>query len=171
LKSIRLNSFNVYKHKLEKIKSKRHESEDENEKYNSAEETLEINKNVLTKQSKSANYFFNKLLEFLPKEYTYNWGKNEIFIRDKNKMYFYDFECKELKKIIEFNGDYWHANPKFYEKNETIRDISCTDIWNKDLIKINVAKSKGYQILIVWEKEVKDNIENIIKECVKFITS
>jgi hypothetical protein len=44
------------------------------------------------------------------------YGENEWFIRDRETgcIYFADFTNLKTKKIIEFYGDYWHANPMKY---------------------------------------------------------
>ena len=54
----------------------------------------------------------------------------------------YDFVSPKKRKIIEFNGDYWHANPAIYNSgwvNSVIRK-SATQIWDSDAVKLMVAK-------------------------------
>ena len=62
--------------------------------------------------------------------------------------------------IIEVNGDYWHANPAFYKKNDLIRRfdgyVKAQDIWKKDLWRNSNIESLGYKILVVWESEISD---------------
>ena len=66
----------------------------------------------------------------------------------------------KLNLIIEFNGDYWHANPDSYKASDLIHyrfgNITAEDIWNKDLKKKKLAESKGYNIITIWEKEIKN---------------
>ena len=40
----------------------------------------------------------------------------EIEIGNKKKIAKLDYELN--RKVIEFNGDYWHANPKLYDEND-----------------------------------------------------
>lgn len=79
----------------------------------------------------------------------------------------YDIKHKDC--IIEFNGDYWHANPKIYNEADEIRGSSVKDIWNFDLEKINLAKNSGYRVMIIWESDFLDNKINIIEKVKKWI--
>lgn len=76
--------------------------------------------------------------------------------------------CIESKKIaIEFNGDYWHANPKIYKKNDIIPtwkgQIPAKDIWKKDKIKKKHIESFGYKVIYIWEKDYSENKDNILQ--------
>ena len=72
-----------------------------------------------------------------------------ILFRKDGKAYAYDFTYKN--KIIEYNGDYWHCNPRKYDANYYHQVGECTakDIWDRDADKIALAKSKGYDVLSV----------------------
>jgi hypothetical protein len=82
-------------------------------------------------------------------------------------------------KIIEFNGDYWHMNPKKYSANDEIVSIDgiyrrnvgnkATDIWKYDEMKLNGYKQLGYDVKVVWESEYHENPEKIIQECIDFL--
>lgn len=78
----------------------------------------------------------------------------------KKRRFFYDIFIPKLNLIIEFNGDYWHANPDLYKASDLIHyrvgNITAEDIWNKDLEKKKLAESKGYNITTIWEKEIKN---------------
>ena len=84
----------------------------------------------------------------------------------------FDFVVLDVKKIIEFNGDKWHANPLLYEENDIpipfIKKTAKT-IWAEDVIKNNKAVKKGYKILTVWENEYLKNKEDVIKKCLNFL--
>ena len=80
-------------------------------------------------------------------------------------------------KIIEFNGDYWHANPAKYKSTDKIKfpgnnNIKeAHEIWNKDHIRITDFISGGYDVLIIWEHDwdnsrdiVYDTIQNFLKD-------
>jgi very-short-patch-repair endonuclease len=91
-------------------------------------------------------------------------------IRSKN----FDFVIKDNKKIIEFNGDKWHANPKLYEEKDIPFDfigLTAKEIWENDIEKNKMAQENGYEVLIVWEKDYKDNPEKEIKKCLNFINN
>ena len=84
-----------------------------------------------------------------------------------SKYVVYDIKHKDC--IIEFNGDYWHANPKIYNKTDLIRGTPASDIWKKDSIKINEATKLGYRTLIVWESDFIKNKQAIVEETAKWI--
>lgn len=87
--------------------------------------------------------------------------------------YNYDFVILDNKKVIEFNGDFWHANPLQYKANDIIPipggPVSAESIWNKDILKINALKNNGYDVLIIWQSEYENNKDLIIKTAQDFI--
>lgn len=85
--------------------------------------------------------------------------------------YRYDF-CYN-NKIIEFNGDYWHANPNTYSEDYYIarKEKTAKEIWQFDSYKVKHAESYGYKVLVVWESEYNDNPEATIQKCIDFIKS
>lgn len=79
------------------------------------------------------------------------------------------YDIKHKKCIIEFNGDYWHANPKIYEESDLIRAFSAQSIWFKDKIKIETAIKSGFKIKIIWETDFLNDKEKTIKEVCEWI--
>jgi G:T-mismatch repair DNA endonuclease (very short patch repair protein) len=74
---------------------------------------------------------------------------------------FYDILLPEFGLIIEVNGDYWHANPGLYKKDDLLRYpgrgfVKVETIWEKDKVKKEIAENKGYKLLYIWEKDIKD---------------
>lgn len=62
----------------------------------------------------------------------------------------------DRKIAIEFFGTLWHADPQRFTNGNTPlpkTHILAADIWRKDAEKINWLKSKGYLVLVVWERE------------------
>ena len=115
----------------------------------------------LDKHIKYKTYFQPKSREF---------GKMDI---ETGKYYFYDFVIEEIKLCIEFNGDIFHANPKFFTENETPnpfeKDLKSVDIWKKDEKKKSILEKYGFKIVYVWESDYLENKDKIIKECLKII--
>jgi len=102
------------------------------------------------------------------KFYTYN-KEFYLYDNDLKKVYVYDFRYKN--KIIEFNGDYYHCNPLIYSEDyyNKKKETCAKDIWELDNIKINSAKKRGFDVLIVWQKEFIDSPESIISKCLNFL--
>jgi len=72
-----------------------------------------------------------------------------------NKKYQYDFRIKNSNILIEVHGDYWHANPKLYTKDMlTERQIFKIA---RDKKKLAYAREQGYEILYIWEHDIKNN--------------
>ena len=84
----------------------------------------------------------------------------------------FDFVILDNKKVIEFNGDNFHANPNKYNENDIpLKFLKKTakEIWKQDEIKINKAKEKGFDVKIVWESDYLKNKDGILLECIKFL--
>lgn len=84
---------------------------------------------------------------------------------------FVDFAYRD--KVIEFNGDYWHANPKKY-KADFIVKISkkiAKDIWARDEERIKKIIDNGYKVKIVWENDFRSDRNAMIEECVQWLKS
>lgn len=104
------------------------------------------------------------------------YGDNEITIRLDKKFCKPDCTISGTKKIIEFFGDYWHANPNKYSENDTIRRldegsfITAKEIWTRDAIRLDLLKAHGFDVSVIWETDYKKNPEDITKQCVDFFT-
>ena len=47
-------------------------------------------------------------------------------------------------KIIEFFGDYWHANPLLFSAGYNNRSKTIEEVWEKDFQRINKLQKAGY---------------------------
>ena len=143
------------------------------------------------KQTLSKTSFWNKFNKINKQ----NWSKisQEIFwkiyeqINDKYEhVYFgelnheygcetnhnFDFVVKDVKKVIEFNGDKFHANPKLYKAYDiplSFLKLYASEIWENEKIKLIKARKNGYDIKVIWESDYLKNKEQIILECINFI--
>lgn len=92
-----------------------------------------------------------------------------------SRLYIYDFLYN--KKIVEFNGDYWHCNPKYYKETDVMnsmfnnRYMCVSDVWSRDRAKIAFAEKMGYSVYVVWESEYRQNPQICIENCVNFLNS
>lgn len=97
----------------------------------------------------------------------------QYYIFDSGKYYFYDivFMYNGKRKIIEFNGDYWHMNPAIYNENDYNNSLKLKskEIWNLFNHKLDIAKNKNFQTHIVWEMDWDKNKEDVINECINFL--
>jgi uncharacterized protein YaeQ len=99
------------------------------------------------------------------------YGKNQFYrtFKDIGRTFSYDFVYG--KKVIEFNGDYWHCNPKFYNKNyfHKYLQMIAEEIWKNDEIKNDKIIEEGYDVLVIWENDYKNNKEKIVQDCIDFL--
>ena len=86
--------------------------------------------------------------------------------------YNFDFVINDIKKIIEFNGDKFHANPSIYKAEDVsnpFEKLTAKEIWENDSIKINKVLNKGYKVLVIWESDYYKNKEKTFKKCKEFL--
>ena len=67
--------------------------------------------------------------------------------------------------IVEFQGDYWHGNPKKYKKEE-LTEYQLEKIRKDDELR-NYCKDNGLRLIEVWESDFnkdKESINNLLAE-------
>jgi len=70
--------------------------------------------------------------------------------------------------IIETHGDYWHANPEYYSDIDiNKKKLNETQKYKigLDKLKSDYALENGYQIVCLWETDIKNkNYKNILQK-------
>ena len=98
--------------------------------------------------------------------------QHHIKVNKSKYNYFYDIVFGN--KIIEYNGDYWHCNPKNFKETDIVKRgnkiIPVKEIWEKENIKLETAKNNGYKVLVIWESDYRKNREETISKCINFLT-
>jgi hypothetical protein len=97
------------------------------------------------------------------------FGANEWFIHKNGRIFYYDFMYDQ--KLIEFNGDFWHMNPKTYHADcvNRVTHTSAKDKWLEDETKSQVALDSGYNIMTVWESDYRYNRVKVLTEVLNFL--
>jgi len=139
----------------------------------------EVRDKVGTSVSLISQELFNSLYYKLSsslKKYTKYYSLNNEFYIYYTDINFYscDFCIENIKVIIEFYGDLWHANPiKFNENDFPLKgfniSIQALDIWKKDKKRLDFLRNIGYEVLVIWEKDYRKNKEKTIIDCLDFI--
>ena len=82
-----------------------------------------------------------------------------------------DIFIEKYNLVIEFNGDYWHCNPKKYKPDyfHPHKKKTAKEIWDEDKLRIDYLKKMGYNLEVIWEREFSDNkkLNKIIKKYAK----
>jgi G:T-mismatch repair DNA endonuclease (very short patch repair protein) len=70
-----------------------------------------------------------------------------------------DMYLPKLNLIIEFNGDYWHCNPKKYDSDyyHQVKQKTAKEMWDYDKNKIDLILENGYNLEVVWESDYNDD--------------
>lgn len=69
-----------------------------------------------------------------------------------------DFVFPKQKIAVFIDGDYWHANPRFYHRlNETQEFNAGRDTKANDFLR-----KEGWKVLRFWEFDINNNINNVM---------
>jgi len=85
-----------------------------------------------------------------------------------------DFYLPEGNIALFVDGGVWHADPRLYKPDDILffrfknsrkewKKVTAKDVWEKDRIHINHLRSKGYNVVRFWEKEIECEIDKCIE--------
>jgi hypothetical protein len=141
--------------------------------------SLTDNGNIKGGYSEISQKLFREMINFydikeLSKVFFYT--KNSEFILKSGKsILLYDFTDTFRMKIIEYNGDQYHANPNIYVPDSYPHPYhksvgyTAKDIWDKDKNKIELANKNGYEVLTIWDSEYRKYPDQTLKKCLDFL--
>jgi G:T-mismatch repair DNA endonuclease (very short patch repair protein) len=119
-------------------------------------------KEVIKKASKTreSNCYYHSSLEvrFCSILESLNISFTRQYHINKNR-HPYDFHLCDSKIIIEINGNFWHANPLYYQDNDIIKypggKKTAKEVWERDKKFIDWAEKNGYKVIVIWEDDFK----------------
>lgn len=89
-----------------------------------------------------------------------------------------DVYLPNIKLAFEFDGTYWHADPRFYKEDDKIGDRSAKEIWKHDKMKFGICNRVGIKLIRIKEfdwrynlEQTKEYIKTRIDENIKNITN
>ncbi len=88
------------------------------------------------------------LLESLEIEYIKHW-----YVKDIELKYRCDIFIPSRKLVIECDGDYWHAHPLKYSKDQLNQRQKEQRI--RDRLRTDQMIQKGFKVLRIWEEDIK----------------
>lgn len=75
-------------------------------------------------------------------------------------------------KIIELFGTYHHADPFRYSPDQIMRvkgHTKASDIWKSDYQIISMMKEKGYDVMVIWQSDLKNKLVQTEQKVLDFI--
>ena len=80
-----------------------------------------------------------------------------------NSKYKADGYDENTNTIYEFHGDFWHGNPKIFNKDEINKITKTTfgELYEKTLSKEEYCKSQGYNYISLWENDWNKGVNAI----------
>lgn len=126
--------------------------------YSKISQEVFLNLDAALEQFNLTTYFKEKNFEY--KKFLSNFG-----------CVFLDYFIEELNLCIEFNGDYFHANPKHFSNEMNCfhfaKNVTAEDIWKKDKDRTDELKSQyNIDVHVIWES---DDYDLRIQEIVEYI--
>ena len=123
--------------------------------------------------SKISQDLFNELIKHTNNEIYYGSLNREYTIYNKENKHIYAFDFTDLtnKKIIEFQGDIYHANPNLFsedDKPSPWNNLTSKELWQKDEYKKQVALNNNFDLIQIWESDFRNNKEKTIKNVLIF---
>ena len=120
---------------------------------------------------------FDSLLDSLiDSTYWHGFNGEKKFKVGNNKDIYIDFIIDDIKLAIEFNGDYWHANPKIYKENDLLKRpggklIKAKQIWDWDKFRKEFLEFNGYKLITIWEADYRNNPDLVLQNCLQEINN
>ena len=84
------------------------------------------------------------------------------------RTYVYDICIPSHRLLIEVNGDYWHMNPTLYAPDFVgAQGILAKEKWELDACKADMASKAGYNVITLWESDIKSQgVDAIVKNVI-----
>jgi hypothetical protein len=79
-------------------------------------------------------------------------------IRINNRLIKPDGYDPTTNTIYEFYGDYWHGNPKIYNKDDINKNANKTfgELYKRTISRERFIKKYGYKVISIWENDYKN---------------
>lgn len=96
-------------------------------------------------------------LEYVSKYsgYKIQHAENDGEFKIDGTNFYVDGYIKELNKVLEFHGDYWHGNPKLYnpDNRNDFNNKTFGELYQKTLEKKKIIINMGYNYEEIWESD------------------
>lgn len=125
------------------------------------------------KISKESKIFFQALDNMLPpdlvKMSSTGYKSLERWVRTGTNMYFLDYIIQNC--IIEYNGSYWHGDPRLFEEADwhSGKKAFVKEIWEYDQQRLDNLQQLGYNVLTIWSYDVDHDFNEQLIKCKEFL--
>jgi len=158
---------------------KKHGKDLGTEKYTEYWENFRKNNGSMTRSkiSKWSMEVVDELLKVFPDLIQYGNNEKSFILCEGDNLIGYAIypDLVYNDKIIEFNGDLFHANPKIFEKDEHPhpfdKEKTSKDIWQHDALRKMVFEKAEFKVLEIWNSDWIDDKEGVLEKCVKHLKS
>lgn len=81
--------------------------------------------------------------------------RNKVITTNTGQKFKVDGYDEETKTVYEFNGDYWHGNPKVYPASDIhpTRKITFGELYEATILKQKILEENGYTVVSIWESD------------------
>ena len=112
------------------------------------------------------NYQEHEIYNYLKSVY-----RKEIRYRDRTviKPKELDFYLPDLNFAIEYNGSYWHADPRLYKENDVVHGKRAVDIWQRDNLKKQLCEQNNIKLFVINEYDWLNDKNKVICNLLKTI--
>ena len=113
-----------------------------------------------------------ELFDMLVQSGKFNTVERQTLHAANGKWYYPDILING-KFIVEFYGDYYHANPEKYDDNEQInkKGITAKEVHDIDAARQKALEDIGYKYMVVWQSEWKADKNAVLKRIDDFANS
>lgn len=75
----------------------------------------------------------------------------------------YDFYLPDLNTLIECDGTFWHADPRFFPDRTALYPLQQKQVIH-DRLKNEIAQRHGYRLLRLWEHDVFNDRDAVLAQ-------
>jgi len=129
------------------------------------------------RSSKESQQFFTALFQDLPVDMRdkcyFSPRSREFNVWRKGRYFKYDFVHSRLRKCIEYNGSRFHPHPDqkedevgwcLFRPRRTVKEAR-----EYEDRKFEALFSRGFQVLVIWDYEVKHDLQSALRKCLDFL--
>lgn len=132
---------------------------------------------VSRRSSTEASEFLTRVYNGLPVPHQehcyYSPHTREFNVWYEGSYYKYDFVESHAKRCIEYNGSRFHPRPEqddaetgwcLYHPTRTVAEARAYEAH-----KLGALRARGFQVLVIWDHEVKSDPEGSVRRCLEFV--